>query len=181
MPVCINSNPIAWYLMMSSGMFKPKGMIGKASNCLMLFLSMMSRVVTMRTVLAICCALVAAPVFALVVGAGVDVAELAGAGAVEPPELVGGASAPEPAGVVSGVKAVGATDVADTVAVLVTAAAGEDTTLAGFSGLTGLVGFVGFVTLLTHVLEFVVQAPGQIGEPYGSGHVEVCDCVMDPV
>lgn len=130
----------------------------------------------MRMVLAICCALVVAPVFvvvvvvlgfALVVWAGADVAELAGAGAVEPSELVWDAL----------VELV----VTDTVAVLVTAAAGEDTTLAGFSGLTGLVGFVGFVTLLTHVLELVVQAPGQIGEPYGSGHVEVCDCVMDPV
>lgn len=125
-------------------------------------------------VLAICCALVVAPVvvvvvldFALVVGAGADVAELAGAGAPEPSELVGDAL----------VELV----VTDTVAVLVTAAAGEDATLAGFNGLTGLVGFVGFVTLFTHVFEFVVQAPGQIGEPYGSGHVEVCDCVMDPV
>jgi hypothetical protein len=169
MPVCISSNPMAWYLIRSSGIFKPKGMIGNASNCLMLFLSIMSRVVTMRMVLAICCALVVVVVllFALVVGAGADVAELAGAGAVEPSELVGDAL----------VELV----VTDTVAVLVTAAAGEDTTLAGFSGLTGLVGFVGFVTLFTHVLEFVVQAPGQIGEPYGSGHVEVCDCVMDPV
>lgn len=170
MPVCMSSNPMTWYLIRSSGMFKPKGMIGKASNCLMLFFSIMSRVVTMRMVLAICCALVVVVVvldFALVVGAGADVAELAGAGAPEPSELVGDAL----------VELV----VTDTVAVLVTAAAGEDTTLAGFNGLTGLVGFVGFVTLLTHVLEFVVQAPGQIGEPYGSGHVEVCDCVMDPV
>lgn len=172
MPVCINSKPIAWYLMMSSGMFKPNGMIGKASNCLMLLRSMISNVVTTRMVLAICCALVVAPVgvvlvLALVVGAGADVAELAGAGATEPSELVGDALVE--------------LEVTDTVAVLVTAAAGEDTTLAGFSGLTGLVGFVGFVTLLTHVLELVVQAPGQIGEPYGSGHVEVCDCVMDPV
>jgi hypothetical protein len=152
-------------------MFKPKGMIGNASNCLMLFFSIISNVVTTLMVLAICCALVAVVlVFALVVWAGADVAELAGAWASEPSELVWDALVE--------------LEVADAVAVLVAAAAGEDTALAGFNGLmglTGLITFVGFVTLFTHVFEFVVQAPGQIGEPYGSGHVEVCDCKMDPV
>jgi hypothetical protein len=121
--------------------------------------------------LAICCALVGA-VFTLTVGAGVDVAELGVVvGALEPPELVwlvAGASALGAVDVVSGVETVVTLDVAETVAVLVVAAAGEDTTLVGLSGLiglTGLVTFVGFVTLFTHVLEVVVQTPGHIGEP----------------
>jgi hypothetical protein len=176
MPVCISSNPMAWYLMMSSGMFKPNDVVGKTLYCVMLFVSMMFMADSNCTRATICCVLVVAPVvvvvllFALVVGAGADVAELAGAGTSEPSELVWDALVE--------------LEVTDTVAVLVAAAAGEDTTLAGFSGLTGLTGlitFVGFVTLLTHVFEVVVQTPGQIGEPYGSGHVEVCDCMMYPV
>ena len=153
-------------------MFKPKGMIGKASNCLILFCWIISNVVTILTVLAICCALVGAAVvvvaFAPAAGAGVDVAGLVVCGALEPPELVGDASALEPAGVVSGVETGCATDVGEAVTVLVVAAAAEDTTLVGLSGLiglTGLVTFVGFVTLFTHVLEVVVQTPGHIGEP----------------
>lgn len=133
-------------------------------------------VVTTLTTLATCCALVVAPlvfVFTLAVGAGVDVAELAGAGAAEPPELVWlvvvvDASTDESAGVVAGVETVGTADVADTVAVFVVTAAAEDTTLVGLRGLTGLTGlvtFVGFVTLFTHVFEVVVQTPDHIGEP----------------
>jgi len=166
----MSSKPIAWYLMMSSGRFKPKGIIGKASNCLMLFLSIISKVVTTLTALAICCALVVVvDVFVFALGwTGVDVAELAGVGAPEPAELVGDASTLEPAGIASGVEALVTLDVGDAIAVLVVATAGEDTTFVGFSGLTGLTGdctFVGFVTLLTQVFEVVVHAPDQIGDP----------------
>jgi hypothetical protein len=155
-------------------MFKPKGIVGKASNCLILFFSMISSVVITLTVLAICCALVGVDVvvFALPVGAGVDVAELGVVvGALEPPELVwllDGALAGLSVGVETCVETVVTLDVAEAVTVLVVAAAGEDTTLVGLSGLiglTGLVTFVGFVTLFTHVLEVVVQTPGHIGEP----------------
>lgn len=151
-------------------MFKPKGIIGKASNCLILFFSNISRVVTTLMALAICCALVVVVgVFVFTLGwAGVDVTELAGAGAVEPAELVGDASTLEPAGIVSGVEAVVTADVGDAIAVLVAAAAGEDTTLVGFRGLTGLTGdctFVGLVTLFTHVFEVVVHTPGHVGDP----------------
>lgn len=148
-------------------------MIGKASNCFIVFFSIISSVVTTFIVLAICCALVGVVfvVFTLAVGAGVDVAELAGAGAVEPPELVGlvdGASAALAVAVVSCVEALVTLDAAETVAILVVAAAGEDTTLVGFRGLTGLTGdctFVGFVTLFTQVFDVVTQLPDQIGEP----------------
>ena len=131
---------------------------------------MISKVVTTLTAFAICCALVGAVVvvFTLTVGAGVDVAGLVAAGALEPAELVGDASALEPAGVVSGVETVVTLDVGEAIAVLVAAAAGEDTTLVGFSGLTGLTGLdtlVGFVTLFTQVFDVVVHTPGHIGEP----------------
>ena len=132
---------------------------------------MISNVVTILTVLAICCALVGAAVvvvFAPATGAGVDVAGLVVCGALEPPELVwlvAGASAVLPVDVVSGVETGCATDVGEAVTVLVVATAGEDATLAGLSGLTGLVGLVGFVTLLTQVFDVVVQFPDQIGEP----------------
>jgi hypothetical protein len=136
---------------------------------------MISSVVTTLTALAICCALVGVAVvvvFALPVGAGVDVAELGVVvGALEPPELVwllDGALAGLSVGVEAGVETVVTLDVAEAVTVLVVAAAAEDTTLVGLSGLiglTGLVTFVGFVTLFTHVLEVVVQTPGHIGEP----------------
>lgn len=176
-PVWMSSKPSAWYFTNSSGRFKPKGITGKASNCLMLLRSMISSVVTTRMALAICCALVAAAgvfvVFTLAVGAGVDVAELAGAGAVEPPELVWlvvvvDASTLESAGVVAGVETDVTLDVAEAVTVVVVAAAAEDTTLVGLRGLmglTGLVTFVGLVTLFTHVLEVVVQLPDHKGEP----------------
>ena len=125
--------------------------------------------------LAICCDLVVAPVefvFTLAVGAGVDVAELVVAGALEPPELVwlvDGASAVLPTGVVSCVETDVTLDVAETVAILVVATAGEDTTLVGLSGLIGLTGdctFVGFVTLFTHVFNVVVQTLAQIGRAH---------------
>lgn len=91
MPVCISSNPMAWYFMMSSGMFNPNDVVGKTLYCVMLFGSMMFIAVSNCTRATICCVLVATPgvfVFALD-WAGVDVAELAGALASEPPELVG--------------------------------------------------------------------------------------------
>lgn len=91
MPVCISSNPMAWYFMMSSGMFNPNDVVGKTLYCVMLFVSMMFKADSNCTRATICCVLVAAPgvfVFALD-WAGVDVAELAGALASEPPELVG--------------------------------------------------------------------------------------------
>lgn len=178
-PVWMSSKPIAWYLIISSGILIPKGMIGNASNCLMLLRSIISIVVTTLTALAICCALVVAAVvlvFTLAVGAGVDVAGLVVCGALEPPELVGDASTLLSACVVAGVEALGTTDVGEAVTVFVVAAAGEDTTLVGLRGLTGLAGdctLVGFVTDLTHVFEVVIHTPDQIGEPYGSGHVDV--------
>jgi hypothetical protein len=91
MPVCISSNPMAWYLMMSSGMFKPKDVVGKTLYCVMLFVSIMFMADSNCTRATICCVLVAGPgVFIFTLGwAVVDVAELAGAGASEPPELVG--------------------------------------------------------------------------------------------
>ena len=91
MPVCISSKPSAWYLMMSSGRFNPNDVVGKTLYCVMLFVSMMFMADSNCTRATICCVLVAVPV-ALVFAldwAGVDVAELAGAGASEPPELVG--------------------------------------------------------------------------------------------
>jgi len=52
--------------------------------------------------------------------------------------------------------------------------------LAGFTGLTGDVGLVGLLRDFTHVLDVVTQAD-HTGLPYGSGHVDVCVCVIDPV
>lgn len=164
-------------------------MTGKASNCLILFRSIISSVVTTLIAFAICCAFVGVlfVVLTLPVGAGVDVAELPAVGAAEPTELVwlvDGASAALAVAVVSGVETVVTLDVAEAVAVLVVAAAGEDTTLVGFRGLTGLIGdctFVGFVTLFVQVFELVTHTPDHIGEPYGSGHADVCDCVIEPV
>ena len=110
-------------------------------------------------------------VFALPVGAGVDVAELVVDGALEPPELVwlvDGASAVVAAGVEAGVETDVTLDVTEAVAVIVVAAAGKDTTLVGLSGLiglTGLVTLVGLVTLFTQMFDVVVQTLGQIGEP----------------
>jgi len=91
MPVCMSSKPIAWYLMMSSGRFNPNDVVGKTLYCVMLFVCMMFMADSNCTRATICCVLVVAPgVFVLTLGwAGVDVAELAGAGASEPPELVG--------------------------------------------------------------------------------------------
>ena len=91
MPVCISSKPSAWYFMMSSGMFNPNDVVGKTLYCVMLFVSMMFRADSNCTRATICCVLVVTPgVFIFTLGwAGVDVAELAGAGASEPPELVG--------------------------------------------------------------------------------------------
>ena len=83
-------------------------------------------------------------VFALPVGAGVDVAELVlVVWALEPPELVvfvAGALAGLSIDEVAGVETVVTLDVGEAVTVLVAAAAGEDTTLVGFSGLMGLTG-----------------------------------------
>lgn len=151
-------------------MFKPNDVVGKMLYCVILFVSMMFMADSICTRATICCVLVVAPgVFIFTLGwAGVDVAELAGAGAPEPPELVGDASTLEPAGIVSGVEALVTLDVGDAIAVLVVATAGEDTTFVGFSGLTGLTGdctFVGLVTLLTHVFEVVVHTPDQVGDP----------------
>jgi hypothetical protein len=53
------------------------------------------------------------------------------------------------------------------------------TGLAGFSGLTGDVGFVGLLRDFTHESAVVVH-PVHIGAPYGSGHVDVRICVVDP-
>ena len=91
MPVCISSKPSAWYLMMSSGMFKPNDVVGKTLYWVMLFVSMMFSADNNCTRATICCVLVAGPgVFIFTLGwAVVDVAELAGVGASEPAELVG--------------------------------------------------------------------------------------------
>ena len=77
--------------MMSSGRFNPNDVVGKTLYCVMLFVSIMFMADSNCTRATICCVLVAAPVaFIFTLGwAGVDVAELAGAGASEPPELVG--------------------------------------------------------------------------------------------
>jgi hypothetical protein len=82
---------MAWYLMISSGMFKPNDVVGKTLYCVILFVSIMFRADSNCTRDTICCVLVAGPgVFIFTLDwAGVDVAELAGAEASEPPELVG--------------------------------------------------------------------------------------------
>lgn len=60
---------------------------------------------------------------------------------------------------------------------------GTETTDVAFSGLIGLTGLstlVGFVTDFTHASKVVVQDVKD-KLPYGSGHVPVLVCVMDPV
>ena len=56
-------------------------------------------------------------------------------------------------------------------------------TLFGFVGLIGEIGLTGlfiFVAVIVQVFNVVDQAV-QVGEPYGSEHIEVLDSVINPL